>query len=162
MIRSLLASSRYMMSFMLIAGVLLSGCASTGSNSLGMGAPAPDSRLTQGTDAQFFSKSGYQACAMGAGAAVLACVLSNPNNKAVCMIAAGVAACGVAMGANYYVDQRRSEYADTMPSELLPVDAQPLNSTPAMSMKDIMYREEANRLRIIVFLLVEACSGLRG
>jgi hypothetical protein len=42
------------------------------------------------------------------------------------------------------------------------VDAQPLNSTPAMSMKDIMYREEANRLRIIVFLLVEACSGLRG
>ncbi|MFJ7885718.1 hypothetical protein ACIQYF_19930 [Pseudomonas sp. NPDC096917] len=113
MIRSLLASSRYMMSFVLIAGVLLSGCASTGSSSLGMGAPAPDPRLTQGTDAQFFSKSGYQACAMGAGAAVLACVLSNPNNKAVCMIAAGVAACGVAMGANYYVDQRRSEYADT-------------------------------------------------
>lgn len=113
MIRSLLASSRYMMSFMLIAGVLLSGCASTGSNSLGMGAPAPDPRLTQGTDAQFFSKSGYQACAMGAGAAVLACVLGNPGNKAVCMIAAGVAACGVAMGANYYVDQRRSEYADT-------------------------------------------------
>lgn len=29
------------------------------------------------------------------------------------MIVAGVSACGVAMGANYYLDQRRSEYANT-------------------------------------------------
>ena len=29
------------------------------------------------------------------------------------MIAAGVTACGVAMGANYYLDQRRSEYSNT-------------------------------------------------
>lgn len=29
------------------------------------------------------------------------------------MIIAGLGACGVAMGANYYLDQRRSEYANT-------------------------------------------------
>jgi chromosome segregation ATPase len=31
----------------------------------------------------------------------------------VCAVAAGITACGVAMGANYYLDQRRSEYSDT-------------------------------------------------
>ena len=72
-----------------------------------------DPRLTQSSDAQFFSKSGYQACAMGVGTGVLACVLADSGNKTVCMIAAGVTACGVAMGANYYLDQRRSEYANT-------------------------------------------------
>ena len=113
MMRSLWSSSKLLVSFMLTGSLLLAGCASTGSGMLGAGAPAPDPRLTQGTDAEFFSKSGYQACAMGAGAAVLTCALTNSGNKAVCMIAAGVAACGVAMGANYYVDQRRSEYANT-------------------------------------------------
>lgn len=112
MIGSLRSSSKLFMACVLTGSLLLSGCASTGSSLLSTG-PAPDPRLTQGTDAQFFSKSGYQACAMGAGAGLLACALSNSGNKAVCMIAAGVTACGVAMGANYYVDQRRSEYANT-------------------------------------------------
>ena len=44
---------------------------------------------------------------------MLACVLSNSGNKATCAIVAGVAACGVAMGANYYLDQRRAQYSNT-------------------------------------------------
>lgn len=106
MIRSLWSSSKLTMGFVLTGSLLLGGCASTGSNMV-------DPRLTQGSDAQFFSKSGYQACAIGAGSGVLACLVSNSGNKTVCAIAAGVTACGVAMGANYYLDQRRSEYANT-------------------------------------------------
>lgn len=106
MMRSLWTSSKSLISFVLVGSLLLGGCASTGSGMV-------DPRLTQSTDAEFFSKSGYQACAMGAGAGVLGCVLSDSGNKAVCMVAAGVAACGVAMGANYYLDQRRSEYSNT-------------------------------------------------
>ena len=50
---------------------------------------------------------------MPLGVGVLACALSNSGDKAKCMIIAGVSACGVAIGANYYLDQRRSEYANT-------------------------------------------------
>ncbi|MCB1653134.1 MAG: hypothetical protein KDI41_04040 [Pseudomonadales bacterium] len=106
MMRSLWSSSRLLISSVLTGSLLLGGCASTGSSMV-------DPRLTQSSDAQFFSKSGYQACAMGVGTGVLACVLADSGNKTVCMIAAGVTACGVAMGANYYLDQRRSEYSNT-------------------------------------------------
>lgn len=99
-------------SFLLAGSIALSGCANTGSGMLGNSAPV-DPRLTQGTEAQFFSKAGYQACAVGAGVGILTCAVSGSSNKALCAIAAGIAACGVAMGANYYVDQRRSEYANT-------------------------------------------------
>ncbi len=92
------------------SAILLSGCASTGSD---MAAGSADSRLTSSESAKFFSKSGYQACAVGAGVGVLACLASNSSNKAACAIAAGITACGVAMGANYYLDDRRSQYADT-------------------------------------------------
>lgn len=93
------------------SALFLTGCASTGSSMLGADQNA-DSRLTQGNDAKFFSKSGYQACAAGAAVGVAGCLLSG-NQKASCMISAGLTACGVAMGANYYLDQRREEYAST-------------------------------------------------
>lgn len=105
--------SKALLSFVMSASILLAGCASTGSTYTDSSVPAADPRLTQGNDAQFFSKSGYQACAVAAGVGILGCALSNTNNKAQCAIVAGIAACGVAMGANYYLDQRRSEYADT-------------------------------------------------
>ena len=55
--------SRQMLATVLIAGsVVLSGCANTGSDHANGGA---DPRLTAGNDAQFFSKSGLQACAAG-------------------------------------------------------------------------------------------------
>lgn len=111
MSRSLWTRFKLQIAVILAGSLLLGGCASTGSSMLDGGKTDP--RLTQGTDAQFFSKSGYQACAVGAGIGILSCALSNSSNKAVCAIAAGIATCGVAMGANYYLDQRRSEYSNT-------------------------------------------------
>lgn len=104
---------RSSLALMMAATLAITGCASTGSSMLSSGGAQPDPRLTQGSDAKFFSTSGYTACAAAAATGVLACALSNSSNKAVCAIAAGVAACGVAMGANYYLDQRRSEYKNT-------------------------------------------------
>ncbi|PMZ63872.1 hypothetical protein C1X25_27535, partial [Pseudomonas sp. GW247-3R2A] len=112
MSRSLWTRFKLQIAFVLTGSLLLTGCANTGSSMLG-GSEGADPRLTQGNDAEFFSKSGYQACAVGAGVGILGCALSNSSNKAVCAIAAGITACGVAMGANYYLDQRRSEYSDT-------------------------------------------------
>ena len=113
------SNSKFLLSCVMSASIVLSGCASTGSS---MTDATADPRLTQGEDAEFFSKSGYQACAAAAAVGVLACALSNSGNKATCAIVAGIAACGVAMGSNYYLDQRRSEYADT--SERLQVMTQ--------------------------------------
>src|SRR5476649_356329 len=101
MIQSLRFHSKLLVSFVVAGSILLTGCGSA------------DPRLTQGSDAKFFSTSGYQACAVAAGAGVLACALSNSGNKATCAVVAGLAACGVAMGANYYLDQRRSQYSNT-------------------------------------------------
>lgn len=71
-----------------------------------------DPRLTSNDSAQFFSKSGWQACAGGALVGVLGCQLGNPSDKKNCMLKAALAGCGVAMGVNYYLDQRRSEYSN--------------------------------------------------
>ncbi|MGO1617341.1 MAG: hypothetical protein ACTHXN_05215, partial [Oceanisphaera sp.] len=103
--------SRQILASVLIAGsVLLSGCANTGSSSLNGNV---DTRLTSGNEAEFFSKSGLQACAAAASVGVVGCMLSNSGNKARCAIIAGISACGVAIGANYYLDQRRVQYANT-------------------------------------------------
>lgn len=100
----------------LITTLLLSGCAQTGSKVLDKNASttnSADTRLTNGKGAEFFSKSGYQACVVGASVAIGSCILLSSKNKAQCAITAGVAACGVAMGANYYLDSRRAQYANT-------------------------------------------------
>lgn len=88
--------------------LVLTGCQTTGPSS---SAPA-DPRLTNSNSAQFFSKSGWQACAGGALVGALACQLGNPSEKTQCMIAAGLVGCGVGMGANYYLDNQRSKYAN--------------------------------------------------
>ena len=117
--------SRTVLAFVLAGSILLTGCATTDSMLTDSSVPAADPRLTQGNDAQFFSKSGFTACAGAAGVGVLACALSNSSNKAGCAIVAGIAACGVAMGANYYYDQRRSQYANTAERlELMSADIQ--------------------------------------
>jgi len=89
----------------LLCGVLLAGCQN-------MGGGGVDPRLTSGDDAQFFSKSGLQACAAGAVAGVLACAVSNAGNKGACMAIAAVAGCGVGAGANYLLDSRRAKYSN--------------------------------------------------
>ena len=63
--------SKAMLSFVMSANILLAGCASTGSTYTDSSVPAADPRLTQGNDAKFFSKSGYQACAVAAGVGIL-------------------------------------------------------------------------------------------
>lgn len=103
-------SKKALMSFVVVGSLILTGCETTGSNMVDNNA---DPRLTNGDSAKFFSKSGYQACAVGAGLGVLACLASNSNNKAACAVAAGIVSCGVAMGANYYLDDRRSQYSNT-------------------------------------------------
>jgi archaellum component FlaC len=73
--------------------------------------PQADPRLTNSTEAKFFSQSGMQACAGGAFIGILGCQLSNATDKDDCMLKAAFVGCGVGMGANYYYDYRRSEYA---------------------------------------------------
>ncbi len=90
-----------------------SSYSATPSNGYGTQAPGQaDPRLTENDSAQFFSKSGWQACGGGALVGVLGCQLGNPSDKKNCMLKAAVAGCGVAMGVNYYLDQRRSEYSN--------------------------------------------------
>lgn len=104
--------SKTLLSFALIGSLALTGCASTGSDMLDS-STAADPRLTRGSDAKFFSTSGLTACAAAAGVGILGCAVSNTSDKAQCMIAAGIVGCGVGLGANYYYDQRRSQYANT-------------------------------------------------
>jgi hypothetical protein len=89
-----------------ICSVFLIGCQSVG------GGSGVDPRLTAGDTAQFFSKSGLQACALGAGAGILACAVSNAGNKAACMAIAAVAGCGIGAGGNYLLDSRRAKYSN--------------------------------------------------
>lgn len=91
--------------------LVLTGCQTTGTTPAANQAPV-DPRLANSSSAQFFSKSGWQACAGGAVVGMLACQLGNPSKKAQCMVAAGLAGCGVGMGANYYLDNQRSQYAN--------------------------------------------------
>lgn len=94
----------------LALALTLSGCQTTGTTSANQ-APV-DPRLANSSSAKFFSKSGWQACAGGALVGALACQLGNPSEKTQCMIAAGLVGCGVGMGANYYLDNQRSQYAN--------------------------------------------------
>lgn len=103
---------RHAMAALMAVSVGITGCASTGSSMLG-GAQL-DPRLTESNDAEFFSKSGYQACAGAAALGVAACLIgASGSDKLTCAVIAGVAACGIAMGTNYYLDYRRSQYKST-------------------------------------------------
>jgi len=90
---------------LLISTALLFGCQNTATRSV-------DPRLAGNHSAQFFSKSGAQACGIGALTGALACQLGNPSDKIRCMLAAGAVGCGVGMGANYYLDNQRAKYAN--------------------------------------------------
>ena len=108
-------TSRYRRTAAALLLVIVSGCAATGGYSGGTGTygaaggTAPDPRLVQ--QGRFFSRSGFQACAVGGGGAFLLTTLIEGKVTRNAIIA-GVATCGVAMGANYYLDVRRSQYAN--------------------------------------------------
>jgi len=94
--------------------LILAGCQSLEKvgESVGLGGTSSglDPRLKNSESAQFFSKSGLQACAAGAGAGAVACLASG-NVSTGCMLVAAAAGCGVGMGANYYLDFQRTKYA---------------------------------------------------
>jgi predicted nucleic acid-binding Zn-ribbon protein len=96
--------------WMLLAGgaLALAGCQTIGPLNQG----ELDPRLANSHGAQFFSKSGFQACVGGALVGILGCQLSNSSDKGKCMIIAGLAGCGVGLGANYYLDDKRAKYAN--------------------------------------------------
>ena len=98
-----------------MAAFLLVGCQSTGSQYggySGSGSSA-DSRLEGSDQPQFFTESGFQACAIGAGLGALACLLVGGDDRGSCMAIAAAAGCGVGAGANYVLDSRRSQYANS-------------------------------------------------
>ncbi|OCG13628.1 hypothetical protein A9G24_07690 [Gilliamella sp. App6-5] len=90
----------------LCISIILTGCQGTGRASSRNVDPA----LTKSNTAKFFSKSAWQSCAIGAGLGGIGCVLAG-GKTGVCLASAAVG-CGVLMGANYYLDSKRAEYAD--------------------------------------------------
>ena len=90
----------------LCISLILSGCqASCGASSKDV-----DPALSKSNSAKFFSKSAWQSCAIGAGIGGIGCVLLG-GKTGTCLASAAVG-CGVLMGANYYHDTKRAEFAD--------------------------------------------------
>ena len=90
----------------LCISLILSGCQASG----GASSKDVDPALSKSNSAKFFSKSAWQSCAIGAGIGGIGCVLLGGKTGA-CLASAAVG-CGVMMGANYYLDTKRAEYAD--------------------------------------------------
>ena len=91
----------------LCISIILTGCQSS---SGGVSTRNADPALTKGNTAQFFSKSAWQACAIGVGIMGVGCLLL--GEKARTCLASAAIGCGVMMGGNYYLDTKRAEYAD--------------------------------------------------
>lgn len=90
----------------LCISLILSGCQASG----GASSKDVDPDLSKSNSAKFFSKSAWQSCAVGAGIGGIGCVLLG-GKTGTCLASAAVG-CGVMMGANYYLDSKRAEYAD--------------------------------------------------
>ena len=86
--------------------MILTGCQNSG----GASSKDVDPTLTKSNSAKFFSKSAWQSCAVGAGIGGIGCVLLG-GKTGTCLASAAVG-CGVLMGANYYLDTKRAEFAD--------------------------------------------------
>ncbi len=106
-------------SFLTVLGAALplalsTGCLTNSSASAGSGDDYADvDPNLKSDDASFFSESGAVGCATGAGLGILACLLSNSDDKLTCSIAAGVGGCAVGMTANYILDNVRANYHTT-------------------------------------------------
>ena len=76
-----------------------------------LGSTSAEQQMRQSSQA--FDTSNLEACLVVGGAAgLLVYLLENDNERNKALIAA-VAGCGVGVGANYYVQTRRSQYADS-------------------------------------------------
>ncbi len=96
-----------LLSLALIATLTLNGCANQAGD--GYDYSKADPSITQ-DEVNFFSKSGYQACAIGAFTGVAACLISNSSDKLACAAIAAVGGCLVLMGSNYVLDDVRTKY----------------------------------------------------
>lgn len=103
--------SRVITTFVLLAA--LAGCKTLEGGGTQPAGPQPSPQLTSSDEARFFSKSGLTACAGGMLAGLATCKLTNTCDSDKGMVTAALVGCGVGMGANYYLDQRRAEYANT-------------------------------------------------
>lgn len=75
--------------------------------------PLSPAEQQQRQEAKFFSESGITACLVAGGAAgLLVGLLNKSKDRYTYAIIAAVAACGVAAGANYYLEAKRLEHAD--------------------------------------------------
>ncbi|HDR1196001.1 hypothetical protein M8853_07335 [Pasteurella multocida] len=96
----------------LSTAVVLAGCQNTGDSYFGS-----QSSLSTGEEAEFFSDSGWNACAWGAaGGAVLGAGVALLSGKdagtaAAVGVAGAAAGCGALMGTNYYLEKQRKAYA---------------------------------------------------
>ncbi len=86
----------------------LQGCLSTSSSQEGQVDPELEK-----SSSHFFSKSGITAGLVGAGAGVLACLVSNADNKLACSAIAGTAGFVVGISANYVFDNIKNNYKNT-------------------------------------------------
>ncbi|NNH90327.1 hypothetical protein [Pasteurella multocida] len=96
----------------LSTAVVLAGCQNTGGSYFGS-----QISLSTGEEAEFFSDSGWNACAWGAaGGAVLGAGVALLSGKdagtaAAVGVAGAAAGCGALMGTNYYLEKQRKAYA---------------------------------------------------
>lgn len=95
------------------AGMLTGGQASgTPATAASANAVQPSPTLANSSEASFFSKSGLQACGGGALAGVVTCKLTKSCDSSKGAAQAAFLGCGIGMGANYYLDYQRSQYAN--------------------------------------------------
>ncbi len=90
--------------------LLLSGCAGTAGGS-GYDYSDADPSLTK-NETNFFSESGWQACAIGAVVGLGACMFAgnDASSRLTCAALAVPAGCGIFMGGNYLLDEMRVNY----------------------------------------------------
>jgi hypothetical protein len=98
--------NKIIVTLFLCVSLILTGCQGGG----GVSSRNTDPALTKSNTAKFFSKSAWQSCAVGAGLGGIGCMLA--GGKAGVCIASAAVGCGVMMGANYYLDSKRAEYAN--------------------------------------------------
>lgn len=73
----------------------------------------PSPALANSSEVSFFSKSGLQACGGGALAGVVTCKITKTCDSSKSAAKAAFLGCGIGMGANYYLEYQRGQYADS-------------------------------------------------
>ncbi len=128
-------------SLMVSSALTLSGCNSTTNtsnrqsvNTQALNDPNVSTALKH-EDASFFSQSGAVACGTGAGIGALACLLLKDDHRAGCIALAAAAGCALGMGANYMMDNVRTNYATT---------EEQLDATATQVQKDLEITQNLN------------------